>query len=398
MEKGGLFEFFTEFIENKRIFNNKEVLLHNFIPKNVFHRDEQIKELAKILAPILRKEKASNVFLYGTSGTGKTLTTKYTTQQMIEIAKQKDIPLKVIYINCKIKKTADTEYRVLSSILKEYGKEIPFTGLPTDDVYSQFYKILNDEEHCLLLILDEIDELIKKTGDDFLYNLTRIELKKTKISVIGISNDLNLIDRLDSRVKSSLSEEEIVFPPYDAEEIFNILSERAKTAFKENIIEESTILKCAAFSAKNHGDVRKAIDLLRVAGELAEREKAEKVFIEHIDKAEEKMEKDKIIDVVERQPLQYQIVLQSILSIWRNKATSTGEIYSIYENICRKTNNRPLTQRRVSDIIADFDTQGLIKAEVISKGRYGRTREIKVSIPPLLVSKIKEKLNQKIEL
>ena len=398
MEKEGLVGFFNEFIENKFIFKDKEALMTAFVPKNVFHRDAQIKDLARILAPLLRQEKPSNVFLYGKTGTGKTLTTRYIGQQMTEVAKEKKIPLKIVYINCKLKKTADTEYRLLSSILKEYGKEIPFTGLPTDDVYTKFYSVLEEEPHLLLLILDEIDELVKKAGDEFLYNITRVELKKTKVCVVGISNDLNFTDRIDARVRSSMSEEEIVFPPYDADQIFQILSERAKLAFNQEVIENSAIAKCAAYAAREHGDARKALDLLRVAGELAERQQSKKVILEHVDKAEEKIEKDKIIDLVETQPLQYKLVLYAILSTGKNKATSTGEIYSIYENLCRKTNNRPLTQRRVSDIIVDFDTQGLIKAIVISKGRYGRTREIELSIPPILMAKIKENISQNLNI
>ncbi len=397
MQEKGLVNFFEEFIDNKHIFKNKDSLSTTFTPKNIFHRDEQIKELARILAPLLRLEKPSNIFLYGKTGTGKTLTTKYTSEQMKKVAAQKDIPLKIIYVNCKLKKTADTEYRLLSYILKEYGKEIPFTGLPTDDLYTTFYNLLDEKPHMLLLILDEIDELVKRAGDEFLYNITRVELKKTKVCMLGISNDLNFTDRLDPRVRSSMSEEEIVFPPYDANQIFKILEDRSKEAFGEGVVQDGTISKCAAYAAREHGDARKALDLLRVAGELAERKESKKITQEHIDLAEEKIEKDKIIDLVQSQPLQYKLVLYAILNTPYTKTTSTGEIYNIYENLCKKTNNRPLTQRRISDIIAEFDMLGIIKATVISKGRYGRTREIELSIPPILLAKIKENIAKNLD-
>ena len=264
-------------------------------------------------------------------------------------------------------------------------------------MYTKFYKKLETKEHILLLVLDEIDELVKRAGDEFLYNITRVELEKTKICLLGISNDLNFTDRLDPRVRSSMSEEEIVFPPYDADQILQILNERSKEAFHEDIIEESAIAKCSALAAREHGDVRKAIDLLRVSGELAEREQASKIEIKHVDMAEEKIEKDKMIDMVEKQPLQYQLVLFSILNTTRRQS-STGEIYSLYETICTKTTNRPLTQRRVSDIIAEFDMLGIIKATIISKGRYGRTREIEMSIPPILKAKLKENLRRSLSL
>jgi len=114
----------------------------------------------------------------------------------------------------------------------------------------------------------------------FLYNLTRLnsELSQSQISIVGISNNLTFLDELDPRVRSSLSEEEIVFPPYNAVQLQEILRKRAKEVFREGVIrDEDVITKCAAFAAREHGDARRALDLLRVSGELAERENSPKV-------------------------------------------------------------------------------------------------------------------------
>jgi cell division control protein 6 len=243
------------------------------------------------------------------------------------------------------------------------------------------------------LILDELDQLVKKIGDEILYNLTRInmELKKSQISIIGISNDLLFTETIDPRVRSSLSEEEIVFPPYNAIQLQHILRERAKLGFKDEALTVGVIEKCAAYAAREHGDARRALELLRVAGELAEREGKEKVLIKHIDMAEEKIEKDRVIDIVFTQPKQHQATLYSIFL--KQRATPkeriyTGDIYDIYKEICKKSGLRPLTQRRLSDIVAELDMLGIINAKVISKGRYGRTREICIAT--------NDELNQKL--
>jgi cell division control protein 6 len=394
--------FFEDFLDKKSIFLNKKTLQSNFTPENIPHREEQIQQIANILAPSLKLDKPSNLFIYGKTGTGKTLSIKHTTNRLIEVAEKRQIPLKIIYLNCKLKKIADTEYRLIAQISKELNQEIPATGLPTEEVYKIAFNVIEKEKSLILIILDEIDQLVKKTGDEILYNLTRInsELKDSQISVIGISNDLIFRDNLDPRVKSSLSEEEIIFPPYNALQLQDILRQRAKDSFAQNAIKPGVIEKCAAYAAREHGDARRALELLRVAGELTERKNKEKIELEEIDQAEEKIEKDRIQDIIKTQPKQHQAVLYSILSVCKQRENQifTGEVYEIYKDICDKINMRPLTQRRVSDVIAELDMLGIINAKVISKGRYGRTRDISLSIPKASEEKIKTILEEGLNL
>jgi len=399
MKEKGLVGFFEEYLSKKPVFKSKTVLQSNYTPDHIYHRDEQMRQLANILAPALRGDKPSNLFVYGKTGTGKTLTAKYTTSQMLSIASQRKLPLKVIYLNCKLKKVADTEYRLIAQLLREYGKEVPATGLPTDEVYHLFFTEIEKEKHNLLLILDEVDQLVGKAGDELLYNLTRInsELKNCQITLVGISNDLMFTETLDPRVKSSLSEEELLFPPYNAEQIRLILEERAKSAFQPDTIEEGVLQKCAAYAARDHGDARRALELLRVAGELAEREDVPKIQMMHLDHAEDKIERDRILDVVQTQPRQVQVALCAILDACKSKqGVVTGEIYSLYERYCKQTSLRPLTQRRISDVLAELDMLGIITAKVVSKGRYGRTREVALGINDSISQKIRSMLTEEL--
>jgi cell division control protein 6 len=170
-------------------------------------------------------------------------------------------------------------------------------------------------------------------------------------------------------------------------------------AFKEEVLNEGVIAKCAAFAAREHGDARRALDLLRVAGELAERESSKNITLAHIDSANQKIEKDKMLDIIESEPTQFQIVLSSIMMLEKeNGGLYTGEVYNKYQELCEKTKNEVLTQRRVSDILAEFDMLGIINARVVSMGRQGRTREIKLMLAPNIKTRATEILEESLGL
>jgi cell division control protein 6 len=402
MVQRGLTNFFESFLQKESLFKEKKVIQSNYTPDVIPHRDKEIGLVANILAPCLRLERPSNIFIYGKTGTGKTLSAIYTTNQILEVAKPKGIPIKVIYVNCKMRRVADTEYRLITSILNEFGVKVPSTGLPTEDIYNVLIKKIESEKMILILVLDEIDQLVKKAGDGVIYNMTRLneQLADVQIAIIGISNDLMFIDNIDPRVRSSLSEEEIIFPPYNAIQLKNILNNRVKRAFKEGVLEQGLVEKCAAYAAREHGDARRALELLRVAGEIAERGSEEMVKIEHLDQAEQKIERDRVVDIVTTQPKQQQAALYSIFLLGQKTKSSlyTGDVYSLYKEICSKCGLRPLTQRRLSDIIGELDMLGIINAKVISKGRFGRTREINVAIPHLIQKNVTKILEQNLDL
>ena len=385
-------EIFDNFSKNS-IFKNKRTLQANYTPEVIRHRESEIKQIASILAPSLRLEKPSNLFLYGVTGTGKTLSVKYVVSQLLEKAKTGGFNLRIIYINCKLKKVADTEYRILAELLSALGKKVPETGLPTDSLYKQFIEIVNEEDQLLILVLDEIDQAVDKIGDSLLYNLTRLDssLKGSQISLVGISNRLTFVDTLDPRVKSSLSEEQILFHPYDAVQLKDILTQRSTEAFKEGVIGNGVLDKCAAYAASEHGDARRALDLLRVAGEIAEREGGNVLEMKHIDQSEQKIEKDSVLDIVKSQPKQFQLTLLSIIENARNyngTAFYTGDVFEKYSSFCQEARAKQITQRRISDIIGEFDMLGLITTKVISRGRGGKTREIRLAINKSLVEKV----------
>ncbi|MDO9517808.1 MAG: ORC1-type DNA replication protein [Methanosarcinaceae archaeon] len=380
MKNKSLDGLFQELLNNEPIFKNKEVLRPSYTPDFLLHRDAQINSLATILVSALRGDTPSNILIYGKTGTGKTAATRHVGIELEKKSEAMNVSCVVLYINCEV---IDTQYRLLANLARQFGEDVPMTGWPTDQVFSTFKESIDSKEQVIIIILDEIDKLVKKS-DDVLYNLSRIntDLKRSKVSMIGVSNDLKFTEFLDPRVKSSLGEEEIIFPPYDAEQISDILKERAQIAYKDGVLDDMVIPLCAAFAAQEHGDARRALDLLRVSGELAERENQSKVEERHVRNAQEKIEVDRIVEVVRTLPTQSKLVLYSIIYL-RNKGyrnVTTGQVYNIYLKFCNSIDVDVLTQRRITDLISELDMLGIVNAIVVSKGRYGRTKEISLSV------------------
>ncbi len=370
---------FADLLTQGGIFQSRDVLRPTYTPSNLPHREEQINGLASILVPALRGETPSNVLIYGKTGTGKTAVAKYVGKELEE-AGTEDRKCSVIYINCEV---VDTQYRILAHLARHFDKEIPMTGWPTDQVYSEFRNALDEEKKVVVIMLDEVDKLVRK-GDDILYNLSRVnsDLIRSKVSIIGISNDLKFTEFLDPRVKSSLGEDEIIFPPYDAEQIKDILEQRASLSFSPGALQESVIPLCSAFAAQEHGDARKALDLLRISGELAERSRSVVVSEEHVRAARDKIEQDRVEEVIKTLPTQSKLVLYSIVLLEEQgvRNITTSAVYNMYKQLCPLVETDYLTHRRITDLIAELDMLGILHTVVISKGRYGRTKEITLSV------------------
>jgi len=195
---------------------------------------------------------------------------------------------------------------------------------------------------------------------------------------------------LEPRVLSALSEEEVMFKPYDASELQDILWERAKLAFCKGVLLEGAVSLCAALAAAEHGDARRALDLMRVAGEVAERENAKIIAEDHVREAEKRIERNRVIDALTNLTLHSKFVLYSVYLLGKANIYSaiTGDIYEIYTELCKEIGVSPLTQRRVSGLVSELDSIGLLNSRVISRGRYGRTKKISLAIPRSPLKKV----------
>lgn len=361
---------------------NKRILQSSYIPEQLPHRETQIKEIVEIVAPSLAKDKPSNILIIGKTGTGKTAVVKYIGKELKK-ADENEENCSFIYINCEV---VDTPYGILynigNQIIKDETKSIPFTGWSLDRVFSELTKYVDKENKIYIIVLDEIDRSFQKNGDDIFYFLTTINevLEQSKVSIIGISNNPKFTEFLDPKIKSRLGEEKIIFPPYNTLQLEDILKDRSKDAFEPGVLSEGVVSYCAALAAQDMGDARRALDLLRIASDIAERNNDNIITEAHVKYAKNKIELDAVSEVVRTLTPQSKTVLMSIVINTENDnpIMNTGDVFTTYKYISEIIESSILTQRRVAGLISELDMMGIIHARVKSFGRAGRTREIEL--------------------
>ena len=380
---------FEKILGQESLFMNRKIFDHGFEPSRLPHRENEINSLVKNLVDALHGHIPSNMLLYGVPGAGKTVVTRYVLRQLREKGNELEQHVHAYEINCR---SIDTKYRVVQYIASELQERgdvtVPFTGWPTDRVLETLVSRMDRIGGVHIIVLDEIDNLVSRAGDGLLYNLTNLNtrLSNSRCCIIGISNDLNFTQQLDPRVTSRLSQEDIVFHPYGASEIENILSKRVEDGLKKGILKDGVVSLCAALAAQEHGDARRALDLLRISVQKAEQNSEEKVETTHVKIAQSQLEYDQVTPVLKTLPLHQKLVLLSICLNEENglKNISTGDVYRTYADACILIHVEPLTTRRVSSLLNELDTLGLIIARNVSKGRGGRSKQVNSATPKVI--------------
>ncbi len=374
------------FERKQNIFRNKDALGESYQPERIEERDDEIEAYMDALQPIIDGWEPNNIFLYGNTGVGKTAVTDYLLDVLQEdVTKYDDVDLSVLSVNCK---TLNSSYQVaveLVNTLRPAGAEISTTGYPQQTVFKKLYSELEALGGTVVIVLDEIDSIGDR--DELLYELPRARandyLESTKVGLIGISNDFKFREQLDPRVQDTLCERELQFPPYEASELTNILESRAEVAIADDSCAGGVLNLCAALAARDSGSARQALDLLRLAGEVAENNDDDEIQERHVDQARSKLEQERVEEGMRELTTHGRLALLAVVSKAAKESTPcrTRELYQEYKALCESAGTDSLAQRSVHNHLSDLRMLGILSAKENRSGSRGNYYSYELDVP-----------------
>lgn len=344
------------------IFANRELLNIDHVPdeNRIVGRDEHIQDLANEVGPAVTGSSPNSVILYGKTGSGKSLVANHVMKRARREARRRGNELATVTVDCaQAKGEADTIQTIADGInTPTSGVKVPTRGISTNEYYNRLWTILDREYDAALITLDEVDQL---GNDNILMILSRAcEANKVSvpIGIISISNKVNFRDQLTERVKSSLGHNEFIFDPYDGEQLCQILENR-RDAFRAGVLQQGVIPKTAALAAQRHGDARKAIRLLRHAGDYAKNNNIGEVREGHLELAREQAEVERLKELIAGLPPHSKYVLYALANLTAKTDGETGwfrttHIYDVYEKVCKAEGMDALTTDTVRGLLKEL--------------------------------------------
>ena len=382
-------------VQNRRFLDDEQLVrseqltvLEEIFNANV--RDHEIREISSHFAPILRGDHPVHLAVWGKTGTGKTLTVSYFLNLLASMCKAKGIPVRHYHLDLSTRRPCFRALNDLACLLdasKRYKK-----GISLEELMLRIEAALTDYAGYLILFIDEIDN-VRRDRDTFLSFLVRRlpQRIQAKLILVFASNRLNWPDHLDPRVKSFLKINELIFKPYDAMDLQHILRIRVEKALHKGTVADGVIEKIAALASREHGDARQAVAMLARSAYLAERSGTMKITLDLVDQATDQIEQDRYLTMIRTAPRQLQAAMGAVIHAAKRQdgRLTSAMAYDAYTALCGQADLHRVTYRAFSDLLTELDMYSLIRCHIVSKGRYGRTREISLDLPDDIMDKIR---------
>lgn len=364
------------------IFTNRETLQESYTPESIVGRDEELEAYRDALIPVVYGEKPDNVFLYGKSGVGKTACTKYIMRELGKSANDRGVDVTVAQVNCEQLNTSNQVAARISSRLPASEGRDPISEFQSGwKVYEELFERIEESGEIVIIVLDEVDSLEREGLNEAFYELTRAGangyIDDVKIGTVGISSDLTLREDLRNDVKSSMCEASIEFPPYDSEQLYEVLKQRCERAFNSGVVEDDVLRFCGACGAQDGGDARKALDLLRKSGDIARKRGDEKVVSGIAREARDEMEAEEVVKTIEGLSQHERITIYALATLQAENGDGevyrSRAVYQRYKELVENAHAEPVTYRRVQQYLESFKDMNVTHAESRHRGRSGGT-------------------------
>ena len=383
---GSIKDLILEQEEAASLIKNRSLLEPNEIvdEERIVGRDTQLTDITQHLRVAISNERPPNLLLYGPSGTGNSLIINAVCQNIIELCESRDIRFGVIQMNCQNVGTLGAAvYELARKVANDIGTtvDVPEHGVPNKKKWRELYRLINEHYDTVVFILDELDMLVGRRDKDepafsrLLYQLSRAgstDEIAAQVSVTAITNDTKMMESVGSRALSSFTPEDVHFSDYDANQLREILWAR-EDAFHEDALSDDVIPLAAAFAAQTNGDARKAIDLMRTAGSIAEKTGTDKVREKHVRQAQDKVEKNRVLEVTRGISTQKKLCLFATAAVARETGTGAARSpigYRVYQYLTGTLDSDQYHQETYVNKMKELTTYSLVETERKSQGPH----------------------------
>jgi orc1/cdc6 family replication initiation protein len=364
------------FTQSDPVFEDEQALADDYVPETLVAREDEMSTYVEILQSVANGASPRNIFVYGDTGVGKTLATRIILDELSEDQEDfHNVSVRTVWVNCKDL----TSYQVACHLVnnfRESDEQIHTSGYPRGTIHHKLWEHIDDSDAThVLFVLDEIDSL--GSDDELLYQIPRArtndKISETKIGLIGISNNFKFRDQLSARVQSTLCEHEIHFKPYNADELVQILSQRADAAFRDNVLSQAVIPFTATKVAQRTGSAREAIDILSKAGFIARDNGDSEIAESHVEKAYQQVQRGVVKDELETLPTQSHVVLYTVLALSREDKTPARRktIYDRYKRIADQIDRDVMSPRTLHRRLNQLSLKAFLVRSEVNKGSQG---------------------------
>ena len=379
-------------LSSASVFKNHNVFSLDYIPYNLPAREKQVWELTIHFRPLLIDPGGSSVRVVavGKPGTGKTVTLRKFGEVFAQKVRERGVRAFYTHINCYRQRSL---YLVLTEIARQLNLNIPNRGLSSQEVFRMVHQHLEKRNLHLIVTLDEFDHFISNVLPEDVYFLVRVydelNVDTKRIHYLFVVKDLASLSSLDPSIKEHILKSIVEFKPYTSSELYEILKERAKEAFRPGAVEDDAISLIANTHGADKGgsgNARVALEVFELAGKIADTEGAPVVTVEHAKKANAQISSDlsNIMQYIKGLDLHHLAIVKALISLNKKQGADVfpiGVVEREYQYVAKEIGIEPRKHTQLYEYIKMLRSVGLITTRQSGKGIRGRSTLISLAVP-----------------
>ena len=394
MEKRSMADYLDRIGEGL-ILVSKEPLSYDWTPPELVGRGGELRKLASMFLGIENHNVSCKAVVTGNVGSGKTvMTRRFCLDISTKLEGKRKISL--AHVNCR---NHPSSTQVLQQIALSLDSGHPERGFSSSEVIQNIRRNLRSHGAHLLLILDEVDVLIRRDSSDLIYKLLRIDEGQEgegSVSLIMVSQDESLFSLFEKAIKSRLgASNSLQLGPYEANDLEGIARQRYDASCRPGSISDEVLSKIGTFAEESGGDARMAIELLDNAIRRAEMDGREKVLEEDVLPSETRSPSVEPSQIDKLNIHQRMVLLGICRRLRKEEEISSGDARKLYELVCEENSEEARGYTTFWKYLKYLESQGLIvsRASSSNKGR-GRTQYITMpnSVPAVIGDRIEKGL------